>query len=324
MKPSLPSSGAPMIHSHAICESTKIGSGTRIWAFAHVLAGADVGSDCNICDHVFIENDVKVGDQVTLKCGVQLWDGIELGNRVFVGPNATFTNDRHPRSKAYPEQFLRTIVEDDVSIGANATILPGIRIGRGAMIGAGAVVTRDVPPYATLVGNPAVIVGYRDSAENTKMAAASVPMSDIATMPVGTRKPVGIGCAFLERLPGFVDLRGSLTPLELNRGLPFSPKRVFMVYNVPNSRVRGEHAHFVCEQFLVAIGGAVSVVLDDGHDRAEVRLDNPGTGLYLPKMTWGTQYKFTANAILMVLASHEYDGADYIRDYEQFLTLVKK
>ncbi|TGS74362.1 N-acetyltransferase, partial [Mesorhizobium sp. M3A.F.Ca.ET.175.01.1.1] len=98
-----------------------VGEGTRIWAFAHVLPGAVVGSNCNICDHVFIENDVIIGDEVTIKCGVQLWDGLRLGNRVFVGPNATFTNDRFPRSKEYPETFLLTTVEDGASIGANAT-----------------------------------------------------------------------------------------------------------------------------------------------------------------------------------------------------------
>ncbi|WP_292633346.1 N-acetyltransferase, partial [Mesorhizobium sp.] len=100
------------VHQHGICESTSVGNGTRVWAFAHVLPGAVIGANCNICDHVFIENDVTVGDDVTIKSGVQLWDGVRLGNRVFVGPNAAFTNDRFPRSKHYPESFLQTIVED--------------------------------------------------------------------------------------------------------------------------------------------------------------------------------------------------------------------
>ena len=133
------------VHSHAICESSSVGDRTRIWAFAHVLPGAVIGEDCNICDGVFIENDVVVGDRVTVKSGVQLWDGITLESDVFVGPNATFTNDRFPRSRAYPAEFPKTVVHKGASIGANATILPGIRIGRGAMIGAGSVVTRDVP-----------------------------------------------------------------------------------------------------------------------------------------------------------------------------------
>lgn len=148
-------------HALALCESTKIGPGTRIWAFAHILPGARIGRNCNICDHVFIENDVSLGDDVTVKCGVQLWDGIEIGDRVFIGPNATFTNDRFPRSKQYPDHFLRTIVEDGASVGANATILPGLRIGRNSMVGAGAVVTKDVPAGAVVVGNPAILVRYQ-------------------------------------------------------------------------------------------------------------------------------------------------------------------
>ena len=150
-----------MIHESAICESIHIGNGTRIWAFAHVLPQAVIGEDCNICDHVFVENDVVIGDRVTVKSGVQLWDGVRLANDVFVGPNATFTNDKNPRSKQKPPFFLVTNVEEGASIGANATILPGITIGRSALIGAGSVVTSDVPPYAIVIGNPARIIKKR-------------------------------------------------------------------------------------------------------------------------------------------------------------------
>jgi UDP-2-acetamido-3-amino-2,3-dideoxy-glucuronate N-acetyltransferase len=144
------------VHERALCESSTIGEGTRIWAFAHVLPKAVVGKNCNICDGVFIENDVIVGDDVTIKCGVQLWDGLRVGNSVFIGPNATFTNDKYPRSKVYPEgAFPQIVLEDGCSIGANATILPGITIGAGAMVGAGSVVTRDVPAGALVYGNPA-------------------------------------------------------------------------------------------------------------------------------------------------------------------------
>ena len=142
----------PFVHAMGICESVRVGDDTTIWAFAHVLPGAVIGNNVNICDHVFIENDVRVGDRVTVKSGVQLWDGIELRDEVFVGPNVTFTNDRFPRSKQYPDSFPRTIVENGASIGGGAVILPGIRIGRNAMVGAGAVVTRDVPPFAIVVG----------------------------------------------------------------------------------------------------------------------------------------------------------------------------
>ncbi|KAA0987732.1 N-acetyltransferase [Pseudomonas sp. ANT_J12] len=146
------------VHSHALCETTQIGKGSRIWAFAHVLPKAKIGEDCNVCDHVFIENNVVIGDRVTIKCGVQIWDGISIADDVFIGPNATFTNDRFPRSKVYPESFDKTVICKGASLGANCTILPGITIGENAMIGAGAVVTRSVPANVTVVGNPARIL----------------------------------------------------------------------------------------------------------------------------------------------------------------------
>jgi acetyltransferase-like isoleucine patch superfamily enzyme len=146
------------VHPAAICESTTVGRGTRIWAFSHVLPGAVIGDDCNICESVFIENHVRIGNGVTVKNGVQLWDGIILEDGVFVGPNATFTNDRFPRSKR-PYRVRETIVRQGASIGANATLLPGLTIGAHAMVGAGSVVTEDVPPFAIATGNPAKISG---------------------------------------------------------------------------------------------------------------------------------------------------------------------
>ena len=144
-----------VIHPLADVQSATIGDGTRIWQFAVVLKGARIGRFCNICAQTFVENDVVVGDNVTVKCGVQLWDGLRIGNNVFIGPNATFCNDKHPKSGNRDFDCLQTIVEDDVSIGANATILPGIRLGRGCIVGAGAVVTKDVKPGTVVVGNPA-------------------------------------------------------------------------------------------------------------------------------------------------------------------------
>lgn len=311
------------VHPQGICESEDVGAGTRIWAFAHVLPGAKLGSGCNVCDNVFIENDVVIGDDVTLKCGVQLWDGLRLGHRVFVGPNATFTNDRFPRSKQYPDAFAQTVLEDDVSVGANATVLPGVRIGRGAMIGAGAVVTRDVPPYATVVGNPAVIIGYQDTASPEATKETRGVTTELGTA-IGSRLPLGVRNCWLERLPHFTDMRGSLTPLELSKGLPFTPHRVFLVYGVANNHVRGEHAHRECEQFLVAAHGSLSVVVDDGINRREIRLEDPTVGLYLAPLVWGIQYKFEADSVLLVAASHAYEGADYIRDYSEFRAMVRE
>ena len=151
------------VHPQGICETTDVGENTRIWAFAHVLAGARLGEDCNVCDFVFIENDVILGDRVTVKSGVQLWDGLRVGDDVFIGPNATFTNDHFPRSKVYHERVDFTRIENGASIGANATILPGLTIGSRAMVGAGSVVTHDVPAEAIVAGNPARIIGSVDA-----------------------------------------------------------------------------------------------------------------------------------------------------------------
>lgn len=143
------------VHPNSDVQTKQIGEGTRIWQYVVILPGAVIGRDGNICSHCFIENKVLVGDRVTVKCGVQLWDGVTLEDDVFVGPNVTFTNDPQPRSRNTAAKLLPTLVKKGASIGANATILPGLTIGEGAMVGAGAVVTKDVPPGVTVVGNPA-------------------------------------------------------------------------------------------------------------------------------------------------------------------------
>jgi UDP-2-acetamido-3-amino-2,3-dideoxy-glucuronate N-acetyltransferase len=149
-----------MFHEKSDVQSPNVGIGTSIWQFTVILPKASIGRDCNICSHVFIENDVVIGDRVTIKAGVQLWDGVRIHDDVFVGPNVTFTNDRMPRSKAYPEQFLRTTICEGASVGGGVVILPGMNIGAYSMVGAGSVVTRDVPAYAVVVGNPARVTGY--------------------------------------------------------------------------------------------------------------------------------------------------------------------
>lgn len=145
------------IHDRALVESDSIGSGTRVWAFAHVMKGAVIGRECNVCDHTFIEGDVIVGDRVTIKSGVYLWDGLRVEDDVFIGPQATFTNDRFPRSRQ-PFDLIPTTLRRGASIGAGAVILPGVTVGRRAMIGAGAVVVEDVPDDVVVVGNPARVI----------------------------------------------------------------------------------------------------------------------------------------------------------------------
>ena len=312
-------SGA-FIHPQAICESTAIGKGTRVWAFAHILPGALVGEDCNICDGVFIENDVVVGNRVTVKCGVQLWDGLRVEDDVFIGPNVTFTNDAFPRSRMRPAKFLRTVLRRGASIGANATVLPGLEIGQGAMIGAGAVVTRSVPPNAIVTGNPAGIVGYTGSAERF-----AEPASNRATEGSrAQRTELGVGGAALFRLKHVADIRGELSVAEFERELPFVPQRYFLVFNVPTRETRGEHAHKECHQVLICTHGSCVVLVDDGSRRREVQLDRPDTALYIPAMIWGTQYRYSPDAVLLVFASAPYDPADYIRTYDEFLHAVKQ
>jgi acetyltransferase-like isoleucine patch superfamily enzyme len=298
------------VHPQGLCESPNVGDGTRIWAFAHVLPGARIGRDCNICDHVFIENDVVLGDRVTVKCGVQLWDGLRVADDAFIGPNATFTNDAFPRSKQHQKPLITTIASG-ASIGANATILPGIGVGRSAMVGAGAVVTHSVPARAIVMGNPGRIVGYADTKLHAPKAKGGAERGELP------------GGAALVPLVTHADLRGSLSVVGVGEQLPFAPRRTFFVSQVPGREVRGEHAHKRCLQFLVAAHGSLSVIVDDAHARSEVVLDAPDLGLYLPAMVWSIQYKFSADATLAVFASDPYDAADYVRDYEEFLSLVQ-
>lgn len=298
------------MHPQALVESRDIGRGTRVWAFAHILPGARIGEDCNICDHTFIENDVVIGNRVTIKCGVQVWDGVRIEDDAFIGPNVTFTNDPAPRSKQYLPEYPKTWIRSGASIGANATVLPGLTIGRGAMVGAGAVVTRSVPPFAVVVGNPARILRYVDAGAEQR-AAPTVGASADPEM-------IRVSGVQLTSIPLIRDLRGSLCARELGRGLPFTPKRYFVVFEVPSKEVRGEHAHRELEQLLVCLRGSLAVVVDDGTQRQELILDSPELGLYVPPMIWGTQYKYTPDAVLLVLASEGYQPDDYIRDYDQF------
>jgi UDP-2-acetamido-3-amino-2,3-dideoxy-glucuronate N-acetyltransferase len=317
------------VHPDGRVETTEIGPGTRIWAFAHVLAGARIGADCNICDHTFIEGGAVIGDRVTVKCGVQLWDGVELEDDVFVGPNATFTNDPFPRSRRHPAAYARTRVRKGASIGASATILPGITIGSYAMVGAGAVVTRDVPPRAIVTGNPARVTGYVDGSGQSSTArirtrdagiSAGVPRQ--SALVQGFTQTALVGGARLYELPRITDARGHLSFAEIHQSLPFPVVRYFLVFGVPSREIRGEHAHRKLEQFLVCVHGSVSVRLFDGTNSEEVCMNRPDLGLYVPPMLWTTEYKYSPDAVLLVLASDVYREQDYIRNQDEYLTLV--
>ena len=304
------------VHPLALCETSSVGENTRIWAFAHVLPGATIGKDCSISDHVFIENDVVIGDCVTIKCGVQLWDGLRVADDVFIGPNVTFGNDKYPKSRQHSVKPEETYIGREASIGGGALILQGLRIGARAVVGAGAVVTHDVPTRAVVSGNPARIIGYVD----TKRAAPVPPRSGVADE--SDLRETSVKGVTVHRLPVFEDFRGSLSVGEFPQQVPFLPKRYFVCFDVPGKDVRGEHAHRRCQQFLVCLRGSLSVVVDDGRSSEEIVLDRPSIGLYVPPMTWAVQYQYSADGLLLVFASDLYDPADYIRDYDEFLSAI--
>lgn len=302
------------LHTQALCETASVGAGTRVWAFSHILSGAEIGRDCNISDGVFIESDVVLGDRVTVKNGVQLWNGLRVGDGVFIGPNATFADDPTSLAGCSSEALRPTIVENGAMLGAGCTIMSGVRIGQHAVVNPGAVVIGDVPPNAIVTGNPARITGYA----GTFQLGLDTPTGELE----GPAQESTVGGVRVHRLPLVHDMRGDLSVGEFDRDIPFKVARYFVVFNVPSSDVRGEHAHRVCSQFLVCVTGSCAVLVDDGTNRAEIALHEPNVGLFLPPMVWGTQYKFSADAVLLVFASHLYDPDDYIRNFDEFLSEV--
>lgn len=297
------------LHPKGIVESgAVIGANTRVWAWAHVLGGTVIGKDCNLCDHTFVENGVTIGDRVTIKCGVSIWEGTSIEDDVFIGPSATFTNDLFPRSQQHPEEYARTRICKGASICANATILP-VTIGAYAMIGAGTVVTKDVPPYAIVYGNPGRIMGYVNAVKKTKPTLTMSGDSPVTTATGAT----------IYSIPSFSDIRGDLNVIEFGKFLPFPVERIFYTYGMNSANVRGEHAHKKCEQFMIVLHGSLRVIVDDAEHREEFILDKPTEGLHLPSGCWGVQYMHSPGCVLMVLASHGYDADDYIRNYDDFL-----
>lgn len=261
--------------------------------------------------HAHVDPLASVGPECVVQGGAHLCAGVTLERGVNVGANAVFATLPGAADAA-------TLVRAGAWIGANATIYAGLTIGARALVRPGAVVTRSVPPAAIVEGNPASIVGYVGLDEHS---AVPVFVPDApARRPAVQALPVkGVT---LHHFPVVPDLRGSLSVGEFDRQVPFKPLRWFLVYGVPSREVRGEHAHRACHQFLICLRGSCAVVADDGRHKAEVVLDGPDRGLYLPPMTWGIQYKYSPDAMLLVFASDYYDPADYIREYDSFLDAV--
>jgi dTDP-4-dehydrorhamnose 3,5-epimerase-like enzyme len=243
--------------------------------------------------------------------GAVLPAGVVLGDAVSVGPNAVFV------APSAGEGLRPASAQAQVQVGAGAVIYPGITLAAGVIVRPGSVVNRSVPHGAIVEGNPATIVGYVAA---PRQPAAALPTR--ASSATDAIRPTGVRGVSLYHLPVIPDLRGNLTVGEFDKQIPFVPKRYFIVFGVPSRETRGEHAHRECHQFLLCLRGNCAVVADDGQRRVEVTLDSVNTGLHLPPMVWGIQYRYSADAMLMVFASHHYDPADYIRDYDEFLRAV--
>ncbi|MFT3778220.1 MAG: WxcM-like domain-containing protein [Ottowia sp.] len=238
---------------------------------------------------------VRVGPLAAVGAGAVLEDGCTLGASACVGEGA--------------------VIGTGAAVGEGAVVAARVRVGEGARIEAGAVVMRQVPARAVVRGPEATVVGYADASAHLPARVAPAAPGVLESAVRGVR---------LHVLREVRDMRGDLCAAEVGAGLPFLVRRSFLVYNVPNAELRGEHAHRRCAQFLMAVKGSVRVVADDGAQREEFSLDRPNLGLHLPPMTWGIQYRYSEGAVLLVLASDPYDPADYIRDYAEFVALVRR
>jgi acetyltransferase-like isoleucine patch superfamily enzyme len=298
----------------ALVESSTLGAGSRILPFARISHDVEIHSNCTVDEHAVLVGPILLEDDVHVRSGARLIGHIHLERGVKVGAGAVLASDP-PGDTATGDGACSIVVRRFASIGANATILPGVTVGRQAVVEPGSVVTHSVPANAIVRGNPATIVAYVDSVEDAPAPEVSDPLraTSLASRVRGVT---------LHRLTHVRDLRGALTALEFG-DLPFTPRRMFAVYDVPNESVRGAHAHRQCSQLLLCLTGGLSCLIDDGTTREEIRLGRRDLGLHIPPMVWGTQWRYTRDASLLVLASHPYDPDDYIRDYEEFLDLVE-
>ena len=273
-----------------------------------VVETEDLGEGCTVQEYVSLGAGVVLADDVRVEAGARLLGNVRVDRSATIGSNAVLG-----RSDGPPPEGIA--VGRGVRINANATVLPGVTIGRGAVVEAGSVVGVDVPAHAVVSGSPARIVGY----VNSFPAPTEPEVLDPTSLSVPT--VTGVPGVVLHPLSRARDLRGSLAALEFSE-LPFAPRRAFAVYGVPDESIRGAHAHRTCGQLLICMSGAVSCVADDGASRQELRLSSPEIGLLIPPLVWSMQYRYSWDAVLVVLAELPYDPDDYIRDYEEFLELA--
>lgn len=264
---------------------------------------------------VFVEEGASIADNCAIVGPTQVWSDVRIGLKATLGANVVLEKSRSPADQGI-------IIGTCSRIDSGAVVCQNVTIGEGAHVKAGAVVEQSVPAHAIVSGVPARIIGYVENAPHGGLNPLGAVKGKGTSITDGATA-LGVGGVTLHRLKSVQDMRGDLSVGEFPRDIPFEPKRYFLVYNVPSEKTRGEHAHHACHQFLICVHGSCAVVVDDGSNRCEVLLDSPDIGLHLPPLTWGIQYKYSSDAVLLVFASHYYDAADYIRHYSEFLDITR-
>lgn len=285
-----------------------------------------ISNSALVHESIYVPSTVKIGEFVSVHAGAflsdrcvvhgftQIWSGVRLGVGASLGSGVVLEQ---------PSEAINQGISfgENCEVGAGAVICQGVVIGEGAVLKPGSVVEQNVPPYAIVSGVPARVLGYVENLGGGKVS----PWHLQATFPSSPAVvPLGVGGVTLHRLKKVCDPRGDLSVGEFPRDIPFEPKRYFMVFNVPSEKTRGEHAHHRCHQFLICVKGSCAVVVDDGKSRCEVLLESPDMGVHLPPLTWGIQYKYSSDAVLLVFTSDYYDADDYIRNYPDFVAITSK
>lgn len=276
---------------------------------------AKVAETSVLGSYVVILKGAVVGENVVIHGFTQIWGCVHIESDVVLENNVVLQRST-VQGKGGGIVFRKGCV-----VGAGAVIHHGVTIGEGAFVKPGSVVEQDIPPYAIVSGFPARAIGYIENIDDKRKSAshlqANFPMAPAAIS-------LGVGDVTLHRLKKVCDPRGDLSVGEFPLDVPFEPKRYFLVFNVPSEKTRGEHAHYQCHQFLICVKGSCAVVVDDGESRCEVLLESSDMGVHLPPLTWGIQYKYSNDAVLLVFASHSYDPDDYIREYSVFVEVVRR
>lgn len=286
----------------------------RVGAYCFVDPEAEVSDSAVFGDYVSVLKGGVVGGDSVVHGFTQIWPGVRLGVGVKLGSAVAL--ERPSESNNQGISFC-----DRCEIGAGSVICQGVVVGEGAIVKAGSVVEQNVPPYAIVSGVPARVLGYVEK-RDVGLASPWHLQANFPNTPAVV--PLGIGAVRLHRLKKVCDPRGDLSVGEFARDIPFEPKRYFLVFNVPSEKTRGEHAHYRCHQFLICVKGSCAVVVDDGKSRCEVLLDSPDMGIHLPPLTWGIQYKYSGDAVLLVFTSDYYDADDYIRSYSEFIDITQQ